>query len=209
MGGRALVNPEQSWEPGHNDRRDARQRARLMRAGDLTPVDVPQVEDEAIRDLRRAREDRLRDRKAAQYRLTALLLRQDMRSTGQAHWRPAPLRWLAAVVWPTPAPQIVCQAYVRAVTEPTARPQRRPQALQARVNTWRLAPVVEALQALRGVQFTVAVTTVAELGDLTRLTNPTQLMRDLGLTPAEYSRGPRRPGGHHQDRESSCPPGPY
>jgi transposase len=84
---------------------------------------------------------------------------------------------------------------VRAVTEHTERLQRREQELQERVKTWRLAPVVEALQALRGVPFTVAVTTVAELGDLTRFTNPQQLMSSLGLTPSEYSRGPRRSQG--------------
>jgi transposase len=84
---------------------------------------------------------------------------------------------------------------VRAVTEHTARRQRLEQELHERVKTWRLAPVVEALQALRGVQFTVAVTTVAELGDLPRVTNPTQLMRYLGLTPSDYSRGPRRSQG--------------
>jgi transposase len=63
------------------------------------------------------------------------------------------------------------------------------------VHAWRLAPVVEALQALRGVQFTVAVTTVAELGDLTRFDNPRQLMSYLGLTPSEYSSGERRRQG--------------
>jgi transposase len=84
---------------------------------------------------------------------------------------------------------------VRAVTEPTERLPRLAQELQERVNTWRLAPVVEALQALRGVQFTVAVTTVAARGDLTRLTNPEQLLRDLGLTPSEDSSGPRRSQG--------------
>ena len=77
----------------------------------------------------------------------------------------------------------------------TDRLQRLEQELHERVKTWRLAPVVEALQALRGVQFTVAVTTVAELGDLTRFTNPRQLMRYLGLTPSEYSSGPRRSQG--------------
>jgi transposase len=59
-----------------------------------------------------------------------------------------------------------------------------------------MAPVVEALQALRGVQFTVAVTTVAELGDLTRFDHPKPLMSDLGLTPAAYSSGERRRQGH-------------
>ena len=57
------------------------------------------------------------------------------------------------------------------------------------------SPVVEALQALRGVQFTVAVTMVAELGDLTRFDNPRQLMNYLGLTPSEYSSGERRQQG--------------
>jgi transposase len=187
--------PKQAGDRGNTDRREARQLARLMRSGDLTPVDVPQVADEAMRELSRARDESIRDLNAATYRLNALLRRQDMRDTGQAKWSPAPLRWLAEVVCPTPAPPIVFHAYVRAVTEHTARLQRREQALQARVNTWRLAPVVEALQAVRGVQFIVAVTTVAELGDLTRLTTPTQLMRSLGLTPAEYSSGQRRSQG--------------
>ena len=55
--------------------------------------------------------------------------------------------------------------------------------------------MVDALQALRGVQFTVAVTTVAELGDLTRFDHPRPLMKYLGLTPSEYSRGERRRQG--------------
>jgi transposase len=167
-----------------------------MRSGDLTPVDVPTVEDEAIRDLSRAREDAIRDLKAAKYRLKAFLLRQDIRYTGQANWSPAHLRWLAEVVCPTPAQQIVFQEDIRAATEHTERLQRLEQELHAQVQTWRMAPVVEALQALRGVQFTVAVTTVAELGDLTRFDNPKQLMSYLGLTPADYSAGERRRQGH-------------
>jgi transposase len=187
--------PKKAGDRGKTDRRDARQLARLMRSGDLTPVYVPQVDDEAIRDLSRAREDSMRDLKAAKYRRKAFLLRQDIRYTGQANWSPAHLRWLAEGVCPTPAQQIVFQEYVRAVTEHTERLQRLEQELHERVKTWRLAPVVEALQALRGVQFTVAVTTVAELGDLTRFTNPTPLMSYLGLTPSEYSSGPRRSQG--------------
>ena len=77
------------------DRRAAQQLARLMRSGDLTPVDVPTVADAAIRDLCRACEDASRDLKAAQLRLKALLLRHDMRSTGRAPWRPAHRRGLS------------------------------------------------------------------------------------------------------------------
>ena len=177
------------------NRRDAIKLARLMRSGDLTPVDVPQVEDEAMRELCRARADALRALKAAKFQRKAFLLRHDIRSTGRATWSPAHLRWLSEVVCPTPAQQSVFQAYVRAVTDHTARLARLEQALTDQVPTWRLAPVVDALQALRGVQCTVAVTTVAALGDLTRFDNPRQLMNYLGLTPSEDSTGERRQQG--------------
>ena len=77
-----------------------------MRSGDLTPVSVPAVDDEAIRDLSRAREDTLRVLKAAKLRLKAFLLRHDIRYTGRANWSPAHLRWLSEVVCPTPAQQM-------------------------------------------------------------------------------------------------------
>ena len=187
--------PTKAGDRVKTDRRDAIQLARLMRSGDLTPVYVPAVEDEAIRDLSRAREDAIADLKAAKFRLKAFVLRHDIRYTGRATWGPAHLRWLAEVVCATPAQQIVFQAYVRAVHEHTARLQRLVQELQEQVTSWRLHPVVEALEALRGVQFTVAVTIVAELGDLTRFENPRQLMKYLGLIPSEYSSGERRRQG--------------
>ena len=116
------------------------QLARLTRSGDLTPVYVPKVEDEAIRDLTRAREDALRDLKAAKFRLKAFLLRHDIRYTGRATWGPAHLRWLSEVVCPTPAQQIVFQEYVRAVTEHTERLQRLEQELHEQVQSLALAP---------------------------------------------------------------------
>ena len=187
--------PKKPGDRVKTNRRDASKLARLMRSGDLTPVYVPKVEDEAIRDLCRARAEAIRDRKAAKFRLKAFLLRHDIRYAGRATWGPAHLRWLSEVVCPTPAQQIVFQEYIRAVNEHTERLARLEQELTDQVQTWRLAPVVAALQALRGVQFTVAVTTVAELGDLTRFDNPRQLMNYLGLTPSEYSTGERRRQG--------------
>jgi transposase len=187
--------PKKAGDRVKTDRRDAIQLARLMRSGDLSPVYVPTVEDEAIRDLTRAREDAIRDLKAAKFRLKAFLLRHDIRYTGRAAWGPAHLRWLSEVVCPPPAQQLVFQEYVRAVNEHTERLQRLEPARHDHVNTWRLQPVVEALQALRGVQFTIAVTLVAELGDLPRFDNPRQVMKDLGLIPSEYSSGERRRQG--------------
>ena len=187
--------PTKAGDRVTTDRRDAMPLARLMRSGDLTPVSVPALDDEAIRALRRAREETLRDLKAAQLRLQAFWLRHDLRSTGRATWSPAPLRWRSEVVWPTPAQQSVLQADVQTVTAQTERLGRLDLERHEQVTTWRLAPVVEALQALRGVQCTVAVTTRAELGDLTRFEHPRQRMHDLGLTPSASASGPRRQQG--------------
>src|SRR5881409_3523168 len=109
--------PRKPGDRVKTDRRDAVTLARLMRSGDLTSIYVPGIEDEAIRDLSRGREDAMRDLKATKYRLTAFLLRQDIRYEGRATWNAAHQRWLSEVVCPTPAQQIVFQEYLRAVTE--------------------------------------------------------------------------------------------
>lgn len=187
--------PQKSGDRVTTDRRDAVPLARLMRSGDLPSVYVPTVDDDASRALTRAREETIGDLKAAKFRLNAFVLRHDIRSTGRATWNPAHLRWLSEVICPTPAPHIVFQAYGRAVNDHTARLQRLDQERHEQVTSWRVSPVVEALQALRGVQGTVAVTTVAERGDLTRVDHPRELMKFLGLMPSEYSTGERRRQG--------------
>ncbi len=184
--------PRRAGDRVKTDRRDAVQLARLLRSGDLRPVYVPRVEDEAIRDLCRAREDATSDLRAARFRLKAFLLRLDVRYTGTANWNQAHLRWLAEVVCPTAAQQIVFQEYLRAVSQHFERLERIDAELKELVSSWRLYPLVEALQALRGVQFTVAATIAAEVGDITRFTNPRQLMAYLGLNPSEYSSGDSR-----------------
>ena len=187
--------PQKPGDRVNTDRRDAVPLARWARSGDLTVVDVPRVADEAIRDLARAREDTLRDLKSATFRRKAFLLRHDRRDTGRATWGPAPRRWRSEVVCPTPAQHLVFQEDVRAVTEHTDRLQRLDQALQEQVTSWRLYPVVEALQALRGVQFTAAVPLVAEMGDLTRFESPRELLKCLGLMPSEDTSAERRRQG--------------
>jgi transposase len=187
--------PRKAGDRVKTDRRDALTLARLMRSGDLSSIYVPAVEDEALRDLSRGREDAMIDLKRSKRRLKSFLLRQDLRYEGRANWNAAHLRWLAQVVCPTPAQQIVFQEYVRAVTEQQERLQRLQGELREAVKTWRLAPVVDALQALRGVELTGAIVLAAELGDVTRFDNPRRLMSYLGLTPSEYSSGERRHQG--------------
>jgi transposase len=187
-------------------RRDAINLARLLRSGDLRPVDVPTGDDEARRELCRAREEARRDLKTAQVRLHAVRLRPDSRDPGRAPWGPAHRRWLSALGCPTPAPPLVVQASVRAVTAHTARRQRRAPARHEPVHTWRLPPVGAALQRRRGVQCTVAVPRVAALGDRTRVDHPRPLMRELGLIPSDSASGDRRrqagltQAGHTQAR---------
>jgi transposase len=104
----ALI-PKKPGARVHTDRRDALPRARLARSGDLSGVYVPKVEDEAMRDLTRARADASSALQDAQLRLQALLLRHDIRYTGRATWSPAHLRWLSEVLCPAPAHPIVFQ----------------------------------------------------------------------------------------------------
>ena len=187
--------PKKAGDRGKTEGREAGQLARRLRAGALRPVYGPAGEEAARRDVGRAREESLKAGKAAKARRKALLLRPDLRSEGQAHWGAAQRRWRAAVVCPTPAQQSVCHEYGRAVSEPQERRQGLAAELQPLGKTWRWAPVVEALQALRGGQCTGALTRSAELGDLPRFATPRQLRRSLGRTPREHSSGERRRPG--------------
>jgi len=116
--------PKQAGARGKTDRRDARQLARLARSGALTAVSGPTGEDEAMWDLTRARADPRSALKAPKLRLTACLRRHESRSPGRAHWGPAHLRWLSAVLGPTPAQHSVLPEDVRAVNDHTERLQR-------------------------------------------------------------------------------------
>lgn len=188
--------PKKPGDKVKTDRRDAVELARLLRSGDLTHVYVPTVEDEAIRDLCRARDAARLTLRNAKLRLQAFLLRLGHHYVGRADWTDAHRRYLAKVVCPTAAQQIVFQESVRAVDEQVDRLHRLEAELLESGPAWRLYPVVQALQALRGVQWLVAITVVAELGDLTRFDSPRQWAAFVGLIPSEYSSGPaRRQGG--------------
>ena len=187
--------PQKAGDRVKTDRRDARQLARLARAGDRTVVSGPQGHDAAMRDLTRAREDAIREGQAATFRLQAFLRRHALRSTGPATGGPAHLRWLSAVVCPPPTQHIVFPDYVRAGQAHTERLQRLEPARHEPGQTWRGSPVVAALQALRGVHCTVAVPLVAAMGALTRFDSPRALRQFLGLVPSASSSGAQRRQG--------------
>jgi transposase len=187
--------PRRSGDRIKTDRRDAMMLARLSRSGDLTAVRVPEVADEAVRDLVRAREDAVRECRNARHRLKALLLRNGIGYTGKTAWTAAHLRWLATLKLAHAAQQIGFQEYLHSITEATARIARLEQALRDALPDWTLRPLVQALQALRGVQLIAAMTLVAELQDFLRFANARQLMSYVGLVPGEHSSGPKRRQG--------------
>lgn len=187
--------PKRSGDRVKTDRRDAMMLARLSRSGDLTAVRVPDIADEAVRDLVRAREDAVRECRNARHRLKALLLRNGITYAGKSAWTAAHLRWLATLKLAHSAQQIGFQEYLHAITEATARIGRLEQAMRDGLPEWTLRPLVQALHALRGVQLIAAMTLVAELQDFMRFANPRQLMSYVGLVPGEHSSGPKRRQG--------------
>jgi transposase len=177
------------------DRRDAMLLAKLARSGDLSVVRVPDGVDEAVRDLVRAREDAVREQRNGRHRLKALLLRNGIPYTGKTSWTAAHLRWLAKVKLAYAAQQIAFQEYLHSITESGARIARLEQALRDTLPDWGLLPVVQALQAMRGVQLIAAMTLVAELQDFLRFESARQMMAYVGLVPSEHSSGPKRRQG--------------
>jgi len=177
------------------DRRDADQLARLLRAGELTGIYLPDPADEAIRDLLRSRDQVRRAQHRARQQLKMFLLRHNIRYAGKSSWTSAHLRYLAKIKLPFPAQQFAFQELLSAITEAGARLERYGAQLEREVAGWRWEPVVRALMSLRGVALLNAATLVAELGDLSRFTRAGQLMSYLGLCPSEHSSGHARQQG--------------
>jgi len=188
--------PKRSGDRIKTDRRDADALARLHRAGELTAIYIPTAEDEALRDLVRAREDAVGLSTQAKHRLKAFLRRQGRRYPGRAGWTVAYRRWLADLSFPLPPQHIALQEYRDTIDETERRVERITDQLRQITPTSRWAPVVDALQALRGVSFVTAVGLVVEIGDIRRFDHPRRLMAFLGLVPSEHSSGPSvRRGG--------------
>lgn len=171
------------------DRRDAAMLARLHRAGELTSVWVPDPAHEAMRDLVRLRAGAMRDVTKSRQQLQGFLLRNGRIHAGKKGWTVAYRRWLTTIRFDHPAQQIVLQDYIHVVQDAEARAARILDHIEALLPTWSLAPVVQAVQAMRGVGLIVAVTLASEVGDFNRFANPRQLMAYLGLVPSEHSSG--------------------
>jgi transposase len=191
--------PVKAGDRVKTDRRDATKLARSYRAGDLTPVWVPDAAHEALRDLVRAREAAKKDQLRARHRLGKFLLRHGRRpATGITPWTQRYLTWVRQVQFEQPAQEATRLDYLHEVDHVADRIERLERAIDDAVKT---APpcmraVIDALQALRGIALVSAVTIVAEVGELSRFTRAPQIMGYTGMGAREDSSGTRtRRGG--------------
>ena len=175
--------PRRPGDHVKNNRRDAIGLARLLRAGELTAVWVSDEAHEAMRDLVRARAAAVETLRVHRQQVSSFMLRHGRRFPVPAR------RWLQEQKFEHSAHQIVAQEAVEAVRLGTERLDRLERNIEEFLPTWSLAPLVRALEALRGVSMIVAVTFATVVGDLRRFENPRQLMGYLGLVPSERSTG--------------------
>jgi transposase len=180
--------PKRPGDRVKTDRRDAASLARLHRAGELTAVWVPDAAHEAMRDLVRARLDAVHALRRARQQLSGFLLRQGCHY-GRPAWTQLHRRWLAGLKFAQAVHHLVLEDDIAAVEAAAARRDRLTAQIEAMLPDWTLAPVVAALQTMRGMALVNAATLIAELGDLSRFANPRQLMAYLGLVPSEHSSG--------------------
>lgn len=185
--------PKRLGDQVKTDRRDAEQLARLFRAGELTPVYVPEREDEALRELVRAREAAKEDAHRARQRILKFLLRHQIEppATIKRRWTKKYRTWLGQLTFPYEPMQVAFDEMLHALNEIEQRMGRLEKALVEQATVGSKASLIQVLQSLRGIGLLTAITLAAEIGSFARFRSPAQLMAYLGLVPREYSTGQR------------------
>ncbi len=188
--------PKKPGERIKTDRRDACTLAGALRSGDLTAVWVPDAEQEALRDLTRARDDFKAQERKARQQLNAYVLRQDHAwPSNKTRWTERHYHWLESLTFSHDWQYVVLQEYLDAVKAASQRVADIGAQMERVLPQWSLAPVVDSLIALRGIDKLAAMVLLAELGDISRFDSPRQLMAYLGLVPSEHTSGGRRRQG--------------
>lgn len=183
--------PKKPGERIKTDRRDAAKLAMMFRAGLLTEVKPPSPEEEAARDLTRAREDAKQDLMSARHRLSKLLLRHGFVYRNGNHWTLKHRAWLKGVSFEEKSTQQVFDNYLLAIEQIEERVARLGAHIEELANSETYAEQVGWLRCLRGVDTITAMTILTELHDFRRFTSARELMSYLGLTPSEYSSAER------------------
>jgi transposase len=181
--------PKKPGDRVKTNRRDATALARLLRAGELTSVWVPDEAHEAMRDLVRARLAAVESLRACRQQVSGFMLRQGRIYPGKKGWTLRYEAWAQRQAFEHRPQQLALGEMLQAVRSAKAALKRLEVAVAAEVETWSMAPVVRAFQALRGVDLIAAATLTAELGELGRFASPRGLMAYVGLVPSEHSTG--------------------
>ena len=183
--------PKKAGDRVKTNRRDAVSLAKLLRAGELTAVWVPDERHEAMRDLSRTRLAANKDLQGKRQQISSLMLRLGRCYPGRTTWGPAHMKWLMSQKLEHREQRMALEELLEGVRQEGERVGRLEQAIREAVPEWSLAEVVTALQAMRGIDLIAAVGVLAEIGDLSRFQNPRELMGYLGLVPSESSTGDR------------------
>lgn len=198
------MTPRRPGDRVKTDRRDAEKLARLYRAGELTEIHIPTRQEEADRDLVRAREDALSDRLRSRHRLLKFLLRQGRVYRESRFWSVAHRAWLKEQKFEWPALQQTFEANVRAVDEGEARIQTLNQQVQDLAETGSYKVPVQYLRCLKGMDTLSALTLLVETQDFKRFLKARDYMGYTGLVVSEFSSGNRvkrgsitKAGNHH------------
>jgi transposase len=182
--------PRKPGDRVKTNRRDALSLVKLLRAGELTAVWVPDQHHEAIRDLTRARGAAALDLRRKRQQLSAFMLRQGLHyPETRRTWTKAHMNWLMSQKLAHAEQRMVFEEMMLAMRQARERVERLEQAIAGAVPDWSLAEVVTALMAMRGLDLVSATTFLAEIGDLSRFATPRELMAYLGLVPSEQSTG--------------------
>jgi len=181
--------PKKAGDRVKTNRRDALGLVKLLRAGELTAVWVPDARHEAMRDLTRAREAAVEDLRRKRQQVSSFLLRLGRHYLGKRTWSQAHMNWLASQRLDHTEQRIAFEEMLLAVRQAQERIVRLEQAIRAAVPDWSLAQVVTALMAMRGLDLVSATAFLAEMGDLSRFRTARELMGYLGLVPSERSTG--------------------
>ena len=181
--------PKKPGDRVKTNRRDALGLVKLLRAGELTAVWVPDEHHEAMRDLTRARGAAVEDLRRKRQQVSSFLLRQGLHYPGKKTWTKAHMSWLAGQKLEYPEQRIAFEEMLLAIRQAQERIARLEQAIRVALPDWSLFEVVTALMAMRGIDLISASAFLAEIGDLARFQTPRELMAYLGLVPCEHSTG--------------------
>jgi transposase len=186
--------PRKPGERIKTNRRDARKLAELLRAGLLTEVRPPTPEEEAVRDLCRARDDAREDYQRCRHRLGKLLLRRGLHFSGH-NWTERHRRWINSLQWVQPAERVVVDDYLLAIDQLEARLREFDARLSEIAQTDPYREPVGWLRCFRGIDTLTAVLILAELHDVRRFHSARALMAYVGLVPGEDSSGEQQRRG--------------